>query len=271
MHDCRHAPHHVPQLPTRAVPLQSTMPGDCEQSAKPLNDDALYAPLAQTLGGDDLPALPPGRAAELRISSLLPAPSGLSLPPDDALHARVRNRTLLLDKETAGRAASGAGSARRRKKAPPRWKAGAGVSSSRKATRRARGMKVCIPKAQQKYAIYEPLAKLWQGYAKGVVGGSSVANAGDRMLRMDFHGALVEIVRARDPGLVGVAGILVAETAGTIVVVGKMNRAVTVPKNAAIAAVNVGERRFEIALPMLPYRSSERSARKLKKKHMELF
>jgi ribonuclease P protein subunit POP4 len=88
---------------------------------------------------------------------------------------------------------------------------------------------------------------------------------------MDLHGAEVEVVRARDPGLVGLRGILIIETANTILVVTRNNRVVTVAKNVAVVRVDVGARSFEIALPLLPYRASERSARKVKKKHLALF
>lgn len=264
----------IPPRKSRQLLLQSrvVMRGDGEAVPPPVTNETLYASLSKSLGGDQAPKTS-SRGMEMSIGDLLPAPRGVALPDDDTLHKRARNRTLLLDKETSGRHAGG----RRRNRSPPRWKAlarPAGATRpvvSRKAMRRARSMKISLPKAEQKYAIYEPLAKLWQDYAKKVVGGSAIANAGDKMLRMDFHGAEIEVVRSRDPGLVGLGGILVVETAATIIVVSKNDRAVTVPKNAVIVATSIGERRFEIALPLLPYRASERSARKIKKKHADLF
>jgi ribonuclease P protein subunit POP4 len=90
-------------------------------------------------------------------------------------------------------------------------------------------------------------------------------------VRLDWHGAVVEVTRARDPGLIGIKGTLIIETANTILVITEGNRVITVPKAAALVAVTIANRRFEIALPMLPYRASERSARKFKKKHLALF
>lgn len=90
---------------------------------------------------------------------------------------------------------------------------------------------------------------------------------GDRLLRMDLHGAVVEVVKATDVGLVGVRGVLVAETANTIILVTEKNRAVTVPKRVAVIRICVAGKRVEMFLPALCYRASERSARKIKKRH----
>jgi ribonuclease P protein subunit POP4 len=190
----------------------------------------------------------------------LPVPSGLRAPDDDTLHARVRNRSLLLDSVKSEKDD--------RKTHEPKL---ARRVVSRKSKRKARGGSVVVPEAEWKYDIYEPLAELWRSYADKVITGVDAVSAGDRVLRMDLHGAVVEVVRARDPGLVGLRGILIIETANTVLVVTKKNRVLTVPKNAAIIRVDFGEKSFEIALPMLPYRASERSARKVKKKHLALF
>jgi ribonuclease P protein subunit POP4 len=236
-----------------------------------LQEKDLYASLATVLGGGADDGARP-RDAALSVGSLLPVPRGVKIPADDVLHGRLRNRTLLLDKETGASSAAPDASKRPRS----RWSAeGRGTGSraivSREATKRARSSKVVIPKEEQRYEIYEPLAKMWQDYAEKVVGNGSMASAGDRLLRMDLHGAEVEVVRARDPNLVGIRGILILETANTVLVATRRGRVVTVPKNAVVVCLHIGAGVFEFALPMLPYRASERSARKVKKRHMALF
>lgn len=238
-----------------------------------INSTLLYAPLSVDLptSGGTLEAAS-ARLHEISVGSLLPVVEGTKLPSDDVLHSRIRNRTMLLDKETGGTTEKSKRASKR-----PRW-ALEGKGTGRRAivskavTKRARSSKVDIPPDQRKYEIYEPLAKIWQDYAKQVVGDGNMTQAGDKLLRMDLHGATVEISRSLDPNLVGVAGILIVETANTILVVTRRNKIVTVAKNCAFIRFSVGDiHTFELALPMIPYRASERSARKVKKKHMSMF
>jgi RNase P/RNase MRP subunit p29 len=232
-----------------------------------LSSEALYAALPPDLGGDAAPAPP----APLSLRSLLPrARNAPPLPSDATLHAAVRNRTLLLDKERGrgGRAAAAQparGPRRRRRRVrEPRVVA-------QKAVRRARSAPAAVPQAERVYGAYAPLRELWADYAAQVVGDDDWSAIGERLVRLDWHGAVVEVTRARDPGLIGIKGTLIIETANTILVITEGNRVITVPKSAALVAVSIADRRFEIALPMLPYRASERSARKFKKKHLALF
>lgn len=233
-----------------------------------LKQDALYEPLADAAKGETSNT-PASRNAPLSVTSLLPVPPGAAIPSDDTLHSRLRNRTLLLDKEAGVHAGT---SAPKSKRPRPRWLTeGKGTGSrpivSHKSTKRARSVKIVIPKEERKYTIYEPLAKLWSDYATKAVGDGNMATAGDRLLRMDLHGAQVEVVRSLDPGLVGISGILIIETSNTVLVISKSNKLYNVPKNTSIVRFRVGESAYELALPLLPYRASERSARKVKKRH----
>jgi ribonuclease P protein subunit POP4 len=245
-----------------------------QRVAKPtavIREELLYSRLCEHLGNPAPARASSGDDAGLSIGSLLPVVHGAPAPPDDVLHGRAANRTMLLDKET-GVSTSKAKQVRPR----PRWATeGRGVGCratvSKTSTKRARSSKVNIPAEEQQYDIYEPLSKLWDDYALKVIGDGNMPQAGDRLLRMDLHGARVEITRARDPGLVGVAGILVIESANIVLIVTRKNRLIAVPKDCAFVRIRIGSQSFEIALPMILYRASERSARKVKKKHLALF
>lgn len=238
-----------------------------------LTSASLYATLPPEVGGAE-----EGEAAisgtsdrsvrsALSVGSLLPQIPGSVLLHDDLLHARLRNRTLLLDKEQGG-----GGSLTHRTSKDSRHNRNQGEAKvSRKALKRARAAKVVVPKEERQFKIYEPLAQLWRDYAESVVAGGDAHTSGERIIRMDFHGAEIEVRRARDPGLIGLRGILIVERANTVQVVTRKDRLVTIPKNAAVVAIHVLDKIFEISLPMLPYRASERSARKLKKKHLPVF
>lgn len=133
--------------------------------------------------------------------------------------------------------------------------------------RRPNGNKIVLSAAEQKYDIYKPLLNLWIQYATKLRR-DDIASFPSRVTRMDLHGAPVDVIRSKDPGLVGISGILIAETANTIVIITQKNKAVTVPKNVTVIRIRFDGVEVEILLPALAFRASERSARKIKKKHM---
>lgn len=200
----------------------------------------LYEPLPARLGGQN------ARTKSASISRLLPYPQGASRPPEVELNSAIRNKTLLL--QDVPRAAS-----------HPKV-------IQIQGTQVAREGKVVLKAGEAKFETYKQLHELWMSYARKVFQETGQA-LGDRVLRMDWHGALAHVVRSKDPGLVGATGILVAETANTVVLVTRRNRAITVPKNISVMQFTVNNHTVELILPALCFRASERSARKIKKKH----
>lgn len=205
----------------------------------------LYEPLPKALGGQG------SRPVAAAVGALLPYPPGSKHPNEETLNTAIRSRALLLD------------SGGKQKETPLQTE---NIRKRRKG--RPAGGKVQIPKEEQRYELYVPLMTLWKDYATKLLGEERLANYGDRILRMDLHGAPVEVVRSLDPGLVGVTGILVAETARTIIVVTKQNRALTVPKKVSVVRTRIGKASVEVSLPALQFRAAERSARKIKKRHL---
>ena len=85
-----------------------------------------------------------------------------------------------------------------------------------------------IPKDQQKYAIYEPIHRLWCGYIREILGLDKVphvnpAGAGPMLPSADFHGAMLEVVRNRCVGRVGIKGIVVKDTKFTFEIITPKN------------------------------------------------
>ncbi|KAK6544703.1 hypothetical protein TWF694_001389 [Orbilia ellipsospora] len=105
-----------------------------------------------------------------------------------------------------------------------------------------------VPKHAQKYAIYEPLYKLWLGYIQEVLKGSFGPNgtAGQataaKLCAADFHGCQLEVVRNRCPSRVGIKGIVIKDTKMTFVIVTKKDVIKHVPKEHSVF-------RFEIPWP----------------------
>ena len=98
-----------------------------------------------------------------------------------------------------------------------------------------------IPKEQRKYAIYEPLHRMWCGYMREILGlmeGKKTfvdANsAGPILVTADYHGALVEVTRSRCNSRAGLKGIVVKDTKFTFDMVTGKNELKTVPKEHTV-------------------------------------
>jgi ribonuclease P protein subunit POP4 len=85
-----------------------------------------------------------------------------------------------------------------------------------------------IPKEEQKYAIYEPLHRMWVGYMWEILGLKEGEQShvraeavGPILASADYHGAELEVVRSRCVGRVGCKGIVVKDTKFTFEVITK--------------------------------------------------
>lgn len=98
-----------------------------------------------------------------------------------------------------------------------------------------------IPKEQRKYAIYEPLHRLWCGYAREILGLSEgkrvyvdASSAGPILVSADYHGALVEVTRSRCVSRVGLKGFVVKDTKFTFEVVTGKDELKILPKEHTV-------------------------------------
>lgn len=98
-----------------------------------------------------------------------------------------------------------------------------------------------VPQEQQKYAIYEPLHRMWCGYMREILGLGhdkrtyvDAVIAGPMLVSADYHGALVEVVRSRCVSRLGLEGIVIKDTKFTFEIVTKKNELKTVPKEHTI-------------------------------------
>lgn len=81
-----------------------------------------------------------------------------------------------------------------------------------------------------------PLYDLWKDYMTNVL--QSIKNAGDlmKLIKCDYHGALMTVVAAKNTSLVGLTGIILQETKLTLKLVSENNRVSTIPKSGCIFA-----------------------------------
>ncbi|TIA49407.1 RNase P/MRP, p29 subunit [Aureobasidium pullulans] len=96
-----------------------------------------------------------------------------------------------------------------------------------------------IPKEQQKYDIYVPIWKLWCAYMREILGMEksryvNAAGVGPLLASADYHGAMVDVVRCRCVGRVGIRGIVVKDTKFTLEIITPKNELKTVPKEYTV-------------------------------------
>ena len=60
---------------------------------------------------------------------------------------------------------------------------------------------------------------MWKEYARKIFSSSNKKKVAEQLYRADLHGAIVRIVRSRDPSLVSLAGVVVRETTNTFDIV----------------------------------------------------
>ncbi|KAF9894687.1 hypothetical protein FE257_006577 [Aspergillus nanangensis] len=100
-----------------------------------------------------------------------------------------------------------------------------------------------LPKDECKYAVFKELHAMWVGYMQEVLDLKirarddvhiTPSSHGSKLVSADFHGAMLEVVRSRCAGRVGVRGIVVRDTKFTFVVVTEKDEVKTIPKEQTI-------------------------------------
>mmetsp|Transcript_34469 Transcript_34469/g.84480 ORF Transcript_34469/g.84480 Transcript_34469/m.84480 type:complete len:197 (-) Transcript_34469:2338-2928(-) len=89
----------------------------------------------------------------------------------------------------------------------------------------------------------------------------------ERITRMDLHGAMLQVIRSRDPTMVGKTGVVVRETANTFFIVSESSATICVPKQPSVFEFAVADIRLQLVGAAVAYRPSERSARRFKRRH----
>uniref|UniRef100_A0A4W4FNU5 Ribonuclease P protein subunit p29 n=1 Tax=Electrophorus electricus TaxID=8005 RepID=A0A4W4FNU5_ELEEL len=96
----------------------------------------------------------------------------------------------------------------------------------------------------QKYELFLPLHDLWKQYitdlCNGLKPGSNPQMLQQKLLKADFHGAILTVVRSKCPSYVGTTGILVQELKHIFKIITKENRLKVIPKRNSVFSVEMG-------------------------------
>ncbi len=124
-----------------------------------------------------------------------------------------------------------------------------------------------LPKVGLKYSDLVPMNKLWLEYVAGLVDFSKGVDDGARvrLCRADYHGAAVKVTKSGNSDVVGVEGIVAAETRNTFAVLGQDNVLRTVPKKATSFTFRAGPQYvFTVGGSNMMMKPSERAVKKWK-------
>ncbi|KAH7376659.1 ribonuclease P protein subunit p29 [Plectosphaerella cucumerina] len=114
-----------------------------------------------------------------------------------------------------------------------------GPLSSRK--RRALGLHDA-PRKGRKFAVYEPLHRLWLGYIREILGSDVYGGgqgAGAKLSAAEFHGAELEVSRSSCPSRVGIKGIVIKDAKHVFEIITRKNEVKIVPKEGTMFKVEV--------------------------------
>ncbi|CAL8404470.1 unnamed protein product [Boreogadus saida] len=127
-----------------------------------------------------------------------------------------------------------------------------------------------IKPEHQRYELFLPLNNLWKQYILSICNGlrrsSNPQLIQQKLLKADFHGAILTVVRSKCPSYVGATGILVQEFKHIFKIITKEDRLKVIPKKNSVFAVEVNGFVSHIYGSKFQYRASERSVKKFKVK-----
>ncbi|OTB10023.1 hypothetical protein K445DRAFT_71118 [Daldinia sp. EC12] len=144
-----------------------------------------------------------------------------------------------------------------------------------------------VPKEGQKYAIFEPLNRLWLGYVHEILGNELYTGgqgAAAKLSAADFHGAKVEVSRSSCPSRVGIQGIVIKDARFVFEIITPKSQIKTVPKEGTMFRISVPPVQqgntvkptedqkpfvFEIHGDQFQYRSADRANKKFKPHFLE--
>ena len=124
-----------------------------------------------------------------------------------------------------------------------------------------------IPKEEQKYAHFLPLHSLWEQYIRSTFKSGSnelSIRADERLLKIDFHGALFTVINSKCPSLIGLRGIVAKETKLMFQLVTECDELKTVPKKNSIFMMEVDKFRIKMNGDAIVGKPGFRTTKKIK-------
>ncbi|KAG0308437.1 RNase P/RNase MRP complex subunit [Dissophora globulifera] len=123
-----------------------------------------------------------------------------------------------------------------------------------------------IPNESRKYDLFMPLHELWKGYMEELFGSTNPLAFTQKLLKADFHGAIITVARSKCPTYIGASGIVAQETENVFKIITPSNKLLVIPKVNNVFTLKVRESVFTVHGNQFRYRAAQRSAKKFKVK-----
>ncbi|CAG8581376.1 26131_t:CDS:10 [Gigaspora rosea] len=123
-----------------------------------------------------------------------------------------------------------------------------------------------IPNECHRYELFIPLNELWLQYIDELYGTSSPAVFAQKLLKADFHGAILTVSRSRCASYIGVTGINIHETENVFKLITKDNVLKVIPKGHSVFTFLLRDHMFTLYGDQFRFRSAARAAKKFKNK-----
>lgn len=130
-----------------------------------------------------------------------------------------------------------------------------------------------------KYTDLLPLHQLWLKYIQSILGDkissneshnpidSNWENINQQLIKADFHGAKISVIKSKCPSLVGISGIIIQDTKNTFRICCTDDVIRTLPKDAIVIKLYLHEQTLQIFGKQLSIRPTERTVKKFKTAH----
>ncbi|KAG0366371.1 RNase P/RNase MRP complex subunit [Gamsiella multidivaricata] len=123
-----------------------------------------------------------------------------------------------------------------------------------------------IPVESRKYELFLPLHELWKGYIEELFGATNPVGFTQKLLKADFHGAIITVTRSKCPSYVGASGIVAQETENVFKIITPNNALLVIPKTNNVFKIHIRDSIFTLHGNQFRYRASQRSSKKFKSK-----
>ena len=126
-----------------------------------------------------------------------------------------------------------------------------------------------LPK-NQSYESFIPLHNLWRDYMKETIDFSKIteenktSTAQKKLLKADYHGAIVTVTKSKTPSLIGQTGIIIQETKNVFKIATRDDKLKTIPKENSIFTMELEGHVLDIKSSDFRYTAAERTHRKFK-------
>ncbi|XP_043266579.1 ribonuclease P protein subunit p29 [Venturia canescens] len=154
-----------------------------------------------------------------------------------------------------------------------------GTKSKNNSMRKLLGQKILTKNHGLIYEELMPLNEMWTEYIRQNLGVHSFSklpispdnlnweSINQRLMKADYHGAIISVVQSKETNLVGTRGIVLQETKNCFRIVTPRNTLRTIPKSSSVFRFHLPDAHLQVYGKEICFKPAERSVKKFKATH----